>query len=44
MRLIPVLSLLAFVLSGCISFSSSDPPPPANNTIIYVPPGSTITR
>jgi hypothetical protein len=44
MRLIPVLSLLAFALSGCISFSSSDPPPPASNTIIYVPPGSTITR
>jgi hypothetical protein len=45
MRLAPVVLLLPFVLSGCLSFSSSSPPPPASRTtIIVLPPGSTIPR
>jgi hypothetical protein len=44
MRLIPIVLLLAFALSGCLSFSSSSPRPPASNTTITVPPGSTVTH
>jgi hypothetical protein len=39
MRLLPLL--LPLLLSGCLSFSSSDPPPPSKTTIV-MPPGSTV--
>jgi hypothetical protein len=38
MRLILVVLLLPFALSGC---SSSNPPAPASNTTITAPPGTT---
>jgi hypothetical protein len=44
MRLAPLVLLLPFALSGCLSFSSSNPPPPASHTTIVVPPGSAVTR
>lgn len=33
MRLVLALSSL-FLLSGCLSFSSSNPPPPPQNTVV----------
>jgi hypothetical protein len=40
MHLLVLLPLL--MLTGCVSFSSSNPSPPAHNTIV-VPPGSATT-
>lgn len=43
MSRIAVLLLLPVVLTGCVSFSSSDPNPPQRTTVVTPPPGSSTT-
>jgi hypothetical protein len=40
MRVALAVLLMPLLLTGCLSFSSSDPPPPAQHTTIVTPSGT----